>query len=83
MKESGFIELARAIRESTSLVKIDLSKNSMTQAILQELFSSLSENYVLSEIRIDLKGKQLPFGFSSYTLLSMYDVFVTKESIDL
>jgi hypothetical protein len=30
MKENGFVEFARSLRESLSLMKINLSKNSMT-----------------------------------------------------
>jgi Ran GTPase-activating protein (RanGAP) involved in mRNA processing and transport len=78
MKESGFIELAKAIRDNTSLVSIDISKNSMKANILYELCLSIADNYVISEIKLDLKGKALPFGFSTYTLMSMYDVYMSR-----
>lgn len=82
MKESGFIELAKAIRESSSLVSLDITKNNLSTTALQELFLSLADNYVISETKIDLKGKSLPFGFSNYTLMSMFNVRINKEYID-
>jgi hypothetical protein len=54
----------------------------MTSAMLSELFISLSENYVISEIIIDLKGKNMPFGFSNYTLTSMFEAFISKEAVN-
>ena len=83
MKDIGFVELAKALRENHSLVKLDLSKNSLSHSVIQELLNSLSENYVISEIIIDAKGKSLPVGFSNSTLMSMYQIFIAREAVFL
>ena len=49
---------------------------------MQEITLALSENYVISEILIDLKGMTIPFGFSSYFLQSMYQAYLNKETLD-
>lgn len=41
MKETGMIEFLKSLKDSTSLVKLDLSKNSLTAQMLQELFYSI------------------------------------------
>lgn len=83
MKDTGFQELAKSVRESHSLEKLNLSKNSLSQQILSELFQSLTDNFVISEIIVDMKGKSIPFGFSHYTLMSMYEAYISKENINL
>ena len=88
MRETGFVELARSLRENHSLQVLDLSKNSLSQATMSEFFSALQDNYVLSELRIDVKAKTMPFGsqhqFSqSYTCMSMYQVTLNREAVDL
>ena len=83
MKEIGFIELAKSLKENYSIQKLDLSNNSLSQNILNELYAALAENYVISELKIDFKGKTMPFGFSNYILMSMYQVFLTRENIFL
>lgn len=41
MKDFGFIELAKSLKDNHSLVKLDLSKNSLSQSVLTELFTIL------------------------------------------
>jgi Ran GTPase-activating protein (RanGAP) involved in mRNA processing and transport len=88
MKETGYVELARSLKENHSLQFLDLSKNSLSQNTVAEFFNALQENYVLSELRLDVKAKTMPFGpqfqFSqSYTCMSMYQVTLNREAIDL
>lgn len=30
------------------------------------------ENFIISDIKLDIKGKNIPFGFSNNTILSMF-----------
>lgn len=60
MNQSGFVELARALRENHSLQKLDLSKNSLSQNTLAELFAALQDNFVLCELCVDIKHKATP-----------------------
>ena len=60
MKETGFIEIAKSLRENTSILSLDLSKNSLNQTVMHELFSSLADNYVICEVILDIKLKNLP-----------------------
>lgn len=88
MKETGYVELARSLKENYSLQILDLSKNSLSQATMAEFFNALQDNFVLSELRIDVKAKNMPFGsqnqFSqSYTCMSMYQVTLNREAVDL
>ena len=83
MKDNGFIELFKALRENYSIQRLDLSKNALSSNIVHELFNALTENFVISEVKIDIKGKTLPYGFSNNILMSMYQVNLTRESIDL
>eukprot|EP00347_Sterkiella_histriomuscorum_P002760 403366908 len=83
MKDIGFIELARALRENTSLLKLDISKNSISSHVIAELFHSISENYVLSELIVDIKGSSLPTAFSSNQLMSTYKAYISRESVYL
>jgi len=62
MKETGYVELARSLKENYSLQVLDLSKNSLSQATMAEFFNALQENFVLSELRLDVKAKNMPFG---------------------
>ncbi len=59
--DSGYLELVRSIRDNHSLQLLDLSKNNLSQATIAELFASMQENWVLSEVRIEVKGKNAPF----------------------
>ena len=88
MKDAGYVELARSLKENHSLQILDLSKNSLSQNTVAEFFNAMQENYVLSELRLDVKAKTMPFGpqfqFSqSYTCMSMYQVTLNREAIDL
>jgi hypothetical protein len=62
MKEAGFVDLARALKENHSLQRLDLSRNSLSQATLSELFQAMQENFVLCEVCVDVKQKTMPFG---------------------
>eukprot|EP00347_Sterkiella_histriomuscorum_P012808 403367150 len=81
--DNGWIEFCKALRETQSLQSIDLSKNFLSAIVIQELLHSVIDNYVISEINIDIKGKNIPFGFSNNTLMSMFQIYLTKENIDL
>ena len=72
IKDNSWIEFFRSLKESTSILKIDVRKNHLPLGVMLEITQALSENYVISEVLIDLKGKTIPFGFSSYFLQSMY-----------
>ena len=41
---------------------------------MAELYQALQDNCVMTEVRIEIKGKSIPFGFSSYPLMSMYQL---------
>ncbi|CDW71712.1 UNKNOWN [Stylonychia lemnae] len=81
--ENGWIDFCRSLRDSGALQMIDLSKNAFSGQVLQELFHAIAENYVISEIYVEIKGKTIPFGFSNNTLMSMYQICLTKENVDL
>jgi hypothetical protein len=88
IKEAGFLEFLKALRDSESVVSLDLRRNSLSEGALGGLLSALAGNWVLSEVLIDLKSKQLPaaaaVGFSqAQALLSMYQTFVTREAVYL
>jgi Ran GTPase-activating protein (RanGAP) involved in mRNA processing and transport len=77
MKDTGIIEFAKALKESTSLIKLDFSKNNLSKDMIHELLLSIQENYVISEIIIELKGKSIPWGFSNNILSSMFEIYIS------
>lgn len=66
------IELARAIKENTSLVELDIHDNQISGPVLAKLMQAFAENYVLSTIKIEIQTKKVPDAFSCYPLQSMY-----------
>jgi len=81
--DSGWIDLCRALKETRTLQKLDLSKNSLSGQVMAELYQAIQDNFVISEVKIEIKGKSIPFGFSTYPLMSMYQLHLTQESVDL
>ena len=43
----------------------------------------MQENLALTEVKVEIKGKSIPFGFSTYPLYSQYQIYLTKENVDL
>ena len=80
--QSGFVELARSLRDNHSLQRLDLSKNALAPGTLAELFGAIQDNFVLCELRVDVKHKGTLVG-PSYTLMSMFQVSLAKEAVDL
>ncbi|CDW90123.1 UNKNOWN [Stylonychia lemnae] len=83
MKDIGYIEMFRAFKDNYSLISIDLSKNSLSATVIGELLQAIAENFVISEVIIDIKGKSLPSGFSTNTLMSMFQVYISREAVYL
>jgi len=81
--QSGFVELGRSLKDNHSLQRLDLSKNALAPGTLAELFAAIQDNFVLSELRVDLKHKGGAFVGPSYTLMSMFQVSLAKEAVDL
>ena len=82
-KDTGYIDLAKALRENKSLVSLDLRENEIHDSSLQKIFEALENNFVLSEVKIDIKRKKVPISFSSYPLMSMYEFTTSLEDIYL
>jgi len=80
---TGYYELAKALRENTSLVELDLRHNLITEKELQSLFQALADNHVLSDLKIEVKQRKLPALFSSYPLQSMSEFHHCIENINL
>ena len=82
-ENTGYIELAKALKENTSLVELDLRKNSLSDKEISGIFAALSENFVLSDLKLEVRQRKLPVLFSSYPLQSMYEFYHSIENIDL
>lgn len=54
----SYQELAKALHQNYSLNYLDLTGNALTDENLFELLNSLSENFVLIELKLDVKAKQ-------------------------
>ncbi len=59
LKDTAFIEMFQALRDNHSILKLDLSKNSLSHAAISELLLALQDNFVISEVIIDIKGASL------------------------
>lgn len=53
-KDSCLLELARAIKENTSLVELDIRNNLISGPMVSSLLQALSENFVLSDLKMDI-----------------------------
>lgn len=82
-KDTGYADLAKALKENKSIEQLDLRDNHILESSLQKLIESLEYNFVLSEIKVDLKTKKLPTKFSSYALQSMFEFMMSKEDINI
>lgn len=82
-KDTGYIEIAKALKENRSIVELDLRENEINESSLHKIFDALEHNFVLSTLRIDTKQKHMPKGFSSYALQSMYEFSISMEEISL
>jgi len=82
-KDTGFAELAKALKENRSIVELDLRDNEINELSVQKIFDALEHNFVLSTLKIDTKQKRMPKGFSSYALQSMYEFSISMEEISL
>lgn len=83
LKEQGWLELAKALRDNTSLLKLDLSKNSFTAPSINELLLAIQDNYAICELILDVKGSSMPHNYATNQLLSMYQVFISREAVYL
>ena len=59
----AFGELGKALRKNYALQDIDMRGNSISEQSIAKIFTALSENYVLLELKIDIHKKKLPSGF--------------------
>jgi len=66
--DSGYSELARAIKENNSLVELDIRHNFIPEHQIAKILNALADNYVLSELKLDIKTRRTPNGFSSYPI---------------
>lgn len=87
-KDTGYHELARALRENTSLTSLDLRRNQIGEDNMSKLIAGLTENYVLLELKIDIPVKKdgwwtsaLSGNFSSFPLQSMYEFYISRDDI--
>jgi hypothetical protein len=67
-KDSCLLELAKALKENTSLVELDIRNNLISGPMAAKLLQALGDNFVLSVLKMDIQLKKLPDGFSSYPL---------------
>ena len=82
-KDTGYIDLAKALKENKSIVELDLRDNEIIDTSAQKILEALEYNFVLSDVRFDVKQKRLPQNFSSYALQSMYEFTMSIEEIAL
>ena len=80
-KDTCYVELAKAIKENRSIVELDMRDNDILETSIQRLFDSLRYNYVLTELKVDLKSRRMPSAFSCYALQSMYEFSLSIEEI--
>lgn len=81
-KDSGYGELASALMENSSIEKLDLRDNDISETSVQKIFEALEHNFVLTDLRLDVRSKRLPSsGFSCYALQSMYEFTLSSEDI--
>ena len=64
-------------------MELDLRGNEINEASTKAILKALSENFVLSELKLDIQLEKIPDGFSSYPLQSMFSFDFTKEEINL
>ena len=82
-KDTGYLDLAKALKENKSIIEIDLRDNEILDSSSSKLLEALEHNYVLSNIRLDVKSKRMPNNFSSYALQSMYEFTLSIDDIQL
>ena len=82
-KDLGFAELASALMENQSIERLDLRDNEISEASVMKIFEALEHNFVLTDLKLDVKQRHIPSGFSCYALQSMYEFMLTTEDISL
>lgn len=82
-KDTGYLDIAKALKENKSIVEIDLRDNEIIDSSSSKLLEALEHNFVLSNIRLEIKSKRMPMNFSSYALQSMYEFTMSIEDITL
>ena len=53
--KSGYAELAEAIKTNHSLVSLDLRNNGIGHEDVKLIMEALSENFVLSDLKLDME----------------------------
>ena len=82
-KDTGYLDLAKALRENKSIVELDLRDNEIIESSTSKILEALEYNFVISDVKIDIKSKYMPANFSSYALQSMYEFTLSVEDINL
>ena len=59
-KDTGYQDLARSLRENKSIVEMDLRDNEIIESSSSKILEALEHNFVLSDIKLDIKSKRLP-----------------------
>ena len=57
-KDSGFQELAKAIKENHSILELDLRGNNINEQSIQKIFQCIQENFVLSDLKIEIHQRK-------------------------
>ena len=52
---TGYYELAKALKENTSLIELDLRFNGITDEQIKQILLAISENFVLSDLKLEVR----------------------------
>ena len=52
---TGYFELAKALKENTSLIELDLRHNGITDEQTARILQALAENFVLSDLKLEMR----------------------------
>lgn len=63
-KDNSYFELAKALKENTSLVELDLRSNGINEQAMTKILQALEYNFVLSLLKVDINLRKIPTGFS-------------------
>ena len=80
-KDTGYLDLAKSLKENKSIVELDLRDNEIVDQSASKLLEALEHNFVLSHLRFDIKSKRMPNNFSSYALQTMYEFTMSIDDI--
>jgi len=76
--EKGYLELAQALKINKSLEFLDIRGTHLSEEACKQMMHCLSENYVICEIKLDIRVQRLTTKFTTYPVHSMYEFYLDK-----